>query len=505
MVPRIQQLEPKQAGRIRLALAALLAVILLIPVVSVYAAGSDNGAGPVPTNQRLCVVGSVIDHEEKPLADGRIVTATSGTNSLTAAVDASGNFRFEDGLVPGTWTFSIDVQKEGEEWEPVTPASFDVPIDYGRSECYKIRFKLRRLITVNVIKIDDNHNRLGGWRIRAEPGAGNVFAAAKEAVTDDAEGTAVFKLTKGLWIFTEYGPAGVNYTPVLPNNGRQELNVTAPGPHTLRFKNRLLPAGCIDAIKQDVPPEGSNDAAFPLPGWKIEVRRADGSVAASGVTNAAGTIRFSNLPFGPYTVVEETRVGWAPATSASFDVVLTPDDAQCVLVPFENKQVAPEYCIEGRKIDTNGKIGLPGWVITATPLDKGDEKPANQVTNGLGVYKFSFSANDYRVPGSRYKVCEVQQAGWLPHTSTCYTVTLPKEPGRCVWAPDFENQQLGHGRTTPVPSTGCRITHTVLKGQSLFGIGAHYGVSASAMVSANPWVRNNKNMYVYPGQQLCIP
>ena len=48
-------------------------------------------------------------------------------------------------------------------------------------------------------------------------------------------------------------------------------------------------------------------------------------------------------------------------------------------------------------------------------------------------------------------------------------------------------------------------THTVQPGESLYGIGAAYGVSASAMLAANPWVYSRPNYYVYPGDSVCIP
>ena len=142
---------------VRLTTALVLALLLLLPVASVYA--GDAGSSPVtPTNSDICVEGTVIDHEENPLDDGRIVTATMGGVSIAAAVDEDGEFSFEDGLTPGVWTFAIDVVKEGEEWEAVTPASFAVELAYGNDNCYQIRFKLRRLITVIVTKIDENHN-----------------------------------------------------------------------------------------------------------------------------------------------------------------------------------------------------------------------------------------------------------------------------------------------------------------------------------------------------------
>lgn len=496
------------SAKVRLGLASLLAFLLLLPVANVYAAGSANGSTVTPTNSDICVEGTVIDHQEEPLDDGRIVTATSpdGT-AIAAVVDEDGEFSFEEGLYPGLWTFTIDVVKEGEEWEAVTPASFNITLDYSQSDCYQIRFKLRRVVTVVVIKIDENHNRLVDWEIKADPAADNVFAVTQEATTD-ANGEAVFRLSEGNWIFTEYPPEDVNYIAVVPTNGRQTLEVEAPGPYTIRFKNRLNINGCIDVLKQDVPPVGSNDTPFPLQGWKINLLKADGSLVTSGVTDALGTISFEDLPYGPYTVVEEERVGWESATVTSYDVELSPDISDCVQVVFDNQQAEPQYCIEGRKIDTNGKIGLPGWTITAEPLDKGDEDPDDVVTDGLGMYEFTFSGNDYRVPGSRYKICEDYEdiEGWVPHGATCYTVTLPQQPGACAVVPNFENQQVGHGETVSTPSSsGCSTTHIVKKGDTLYGIGYKYGVSSKAILSANPWVHNQPHMYVYVGQQVCIP
>ncbi|MEZ4621282.1 MAG: LysM peptidoglycan-binding domain-containing protein [Caldilineaceae bacterium] len=241
---------------------------------------------------------------------------------------------------------------------------------------------------------------------------------------------------------------------------------------------------------------------------------ADGSVVTSGLTDARGQIKFENLPFGPYTVVEETRVGWTASTASSYDVVVSPDSSSCVQVTFDNQQSEPEYCIEGRKIDVNGKIGLPGWVITAEPLDKGDIDPDDIITDGLGMYKFTFSGNDYRVPGSRYEICEDYEdvEGWVSRSPICYTVTIPQTAGACVQVPDFVNAQVGNTtRYTGSSSSGshasgtCRETYTAKRGDSLYGIGSKYGVSGSAMINANPWVRNNRNLSIYVGQQICIP
>ncbi|HRW07146.1 MAG TPA: SpaA isopeptide-forming pilin-related protein [Caldilineaceae bacterium] len=502
----------------RLGLALLLSVLMILPFASVYAAGSVQGSGVVPTGSDICVEGTVIDHEEKPLDDGRIVTASYNGVSIAAAVDEDGEFEFDSGLTPGRWNFTIDVVKEGEEWEPVTPASFDVQLEYGQDDCYQIRFKLRRLMTVVVIKIDEDHNRLADWRIRAEPASGNKFAISYEEETN-GNGEAIFRLTEGKWIFSELPPEDdddLQYENVIPQWGTQELNVEDPGPYTIRFKNRLNIDGCIRVLKQDVPPADSGDAPFPLQGWKIWLERADGTVYKSGYTGADGKIKFDNLPFGPYTVVEETRVGWTASTASSFDVTVSPDDGGCILVVFDNAQSEPEYCIEGYKVDANGGVGLPGWTITAEPLEKGDVEPDDVVTDGLGMYKFTFSGNDYRVPGSRYEICEDYEdvEGWVAKSPICYTVTLPSTPGSCVQVPDFVNAQVGHSGSYSYSSHersgkhyegSCSEIYKVKPGDSLYGIGNRYGVSGGAMLDANPWVRNNRNLAIYVGQEICIP
>jgi hypothetical protein len=496
LVPVIAYAQDSQAITQTQTLTSTDAVSATQPAAAPAAAAAVAPAAnqPVPSGQRICVEGSVIDHEEKPLGDGgRVVTALpkAGGAGPSKPVDKNGKFKFEYGeLSAGLWTFSIDV-KQAEGWAPVTPDSFDVPLAYGQNKCYQIRFKLKQIIVVRVLKIDENHNPLKGWKIRDI-----------EAKVEEYKDIAVFALTKGKWIFTEYAPAGVNYTPILPTTGRQEVNVVAnaqagqaPAVITIRFKNDISVSGCVQVVKRDT-------TEFPLPGWRIEVRRTNGSVAASGLTDINGAIKFPNLPFGPYTIVEESRSGWEPTESGAYDVIL--DSTQCVPVTFINRQAPPGFCVEGRKIDTNGKIGLPGWKITIEALDNGGYTPSPNaaLTDGLGVYRFTFPSNDYRIPGSRYKLCEEQKAGWLPHTATCQVVQLPRQPGACVKAWDFENQQLGHGRTVPTTTTGsCRVVYTVQMGDTLFGIGARYGVSAHGMIAANPRVLN----YIVPGQQICVP
>lgn len=514
MFPRVP--NSSRMGLLHVFVLLFVGLLWVTSSTTVQAAGLPNNAGPAPTD-KICVEGSLIDHDEHPLTDGWIVVATprnaQGDLDLTRVIsevsDSNGNFRFTQfpdepprGLYVGDWQFHVELgQKTDQEWEPVTLDHFDVSLTYGKSDCVKIRFKLRRIIKVTLIKVNDDYLGQPNWKFHANPGPGNIFASPQTLVTDDT-GTVVFRLSPGRWIFTEEAPPGVSYTPVLPANGMQDVDVRTAV--TIYFKNRIRFKGCIEVSKYDVLP---NNTQMPLPGWSIQVTRSDGSLATSGVTDLDGTVRFEGLSPGPYIVTEETRLGWKPTTPTSFTVAVAGGN-QCQVVTFFNVQDKPQFCIEGIKIDTNGKIGLPGWKIWAEPLDAGDPTPDAVLTDGEGEYTFTLPDDDYRIPNSRYRICEEQRDGWLPHTATCYTVTLPQEPGACVRVPTFENQQKGHGIIAPQPTTekpGCRSIHTVKPGEALFAIGKQYGVGSKEILKANPWVRTQKHMYVYVGQQICIP
>lgn len=519
--------------RVRALLAVLMALAMLIPAASAFADSGAAQPGPAPVgNDVFCIQGTVINFNETLLGAGWGVTATPIDPTgqvLSTTTDEDGAFKFE-GLTPGKWQITLALQPGWEMVPPYTD-SFTVDLSYGKKHCTEVRFKIRRPVDVIACKIDDNHNPLADWTIRAEPAPGNWFASPIEqtaviSATDDPRdvggGCTKFRLTEGDWIFKEKAPKGTAYTPVIPTTGKQLVHVTysdTGDPITIRFKNRLYYKGCIEVTKLDVPP--ANGQAFGLPGWKIKVYRPDWTIAAQGLTDSQGYIKFNDLPFGPYIVKEEQRVGWDPATATSYTVIVNQpgsgDNAVCQAVTFFNRQNPPGFCITGRKIDTNGKIGIPGWVITATAVYKGDfpnEKidgfdALTTTTDGTGVYRFDFPPDDYRIPGAAYKVCEEKRDGWLPHTPTCQTVYLPQKPGACVKAWDFENQQVGHWESVVYGSNntpaGCSSMYAVGVGDTLSDIAASQDVTLSALKAANPWVYDRANFTLYVGDRLCIP
>ena len=419
----------------------------------------------IPSGQEpICVEGVVINHREQ-LVSGVPLFAQlfQGTPPISTESDDNGEFKF-DVPRPGKWNFGLG-QNFPDDWQPVTSGLFSVDLEAGQDTCYQIRFKIKHVRRVEVIKVNDAYTPLPDWIIKATPGTENNFAEIITATTD-ISGTAVFTLTEGLWTFTEEVPLGsdISYIPVIPRTGYQDLTIDATRPYTepykIYFKNRIISEGaCIDIHKRDIP-EG-----FGIQGWHIEVLRMDGTLAAMGYTDIEGNLTIEGLPSGPYTVVEEDRLGWTPVSSPRVDNTAIAGQA-CTAVTFENRQEPPGYCIEGRKIDINGRYGLPDWEIKIEPVAENgyQNDPESVMTDGLGRYRFDFPRDDYRIPGSAYEICEVQQDGWVTaFTTECQVVYLPHEPGACVQAPDFVNAQVGHDLTqyhTPIPTAIPTLTPT---------------------------------------------
>jgi hypothetical protein len=475
-----------------------------------------------------------------------------------------GEFEFQDLLgVAGTYTATIETRPG---WEGVTPTTISFPIEVGEDGCAQIRFKMRRLVVVRVYKIDADHNPLGGWKIKAVPGPGNLFASPQTATTsvtgtagitdtngmtgtngvtgtEAITGSAVFTLTPGLWIFTEMAPnqdadgPREAYVPIVPPTGRQELLIDDEDTAlTLVFKNDLV-TGCFIVRKVgsvgEMPTPTTPTAlleGYNVAGWGFQLLRADGSVARQGVTDGSGEIRFDNLPLGPYTIVEEDRPGWNELDAIEQDYNVTGNNCEPgdPVVVFTNEQDDSGFCIEGRKVDANGGYGIPNWEIALEPLDEGGVDVDNVFTDGLGNFTFEFAIDDYRVPGGLFEVCELEQDGWLAHTPTCQTVRMPEWPSACVQLKDFVNQQVGHSESQKEhnggpegnnneygkggePSKGgnhdlsCSSYHEVKAGEGLYDIGREHNLTPQQMLDANPSVRDSEHQWVIVGQRICIP
>lgn len=552
----------------RLWLLPVFALVMLLLGYAVFAYSTADAQVVTQPTGDFCVEGIVINWEEKPLAGwavtltGAITTPTQVLSTTTSAPEPDDDVK-DPALLKGEFEFknlpkqadvytAVIEQREG--WSGVTPTTITFPIGMNEDDCVRIRFKMRRDVPVEVIKFDVNHVGLADWKIRVEPGPGNMFAEGDEEATN-ISGTVLFTLTPGIWVFMERAPSVSwddpveSWTPVVPPHGRQMLNIEDRDylpeelPIQVIFKNELT-VGCIDVQKFGVIPAqpeglvvGSGDPTvysgeYGVPGWAFTLYRKDGSIAREGVTDAVGQVRFDGLPLGPYVLEEENRAGWneigsttgaAPeigGRKVNVEVTGNHCGANGDPIVFRNEQDDSGFCIEGRKIDANGGFGLADWKITIKPLDTGGYDPADVKTNGNGDFRFEFPRNDYRIPGAKYEICEEAKDGWLPHSDTCQTVQLPEWPmGECVTLKPFVNQQVGHvpndkdfdkggGSWTPggnSSSASCSSYHVVKGGEGLFDIGRMYKKTPQQMLNANPDVKANKNQWVFVGQRICIP
>jgi hypothetical protein len=216
-------------------------------------------------------------------------------------------------------------------------------------------------------------------------------------------------------------------------------------------------------------------------------------------TDGTGYFRFDNLPVGKYEVWEELQNGWTPLTPTKYVVEVVPsDDRVCSRVEFVNKQVPRDICIDGHKLDWYGKVGLPGFVVTAKNTKTGEAMEAT--TDGIGYFRFGNLA-----PGT-YEISVKEKPGWVPVGAAKQWVTVDWPPKQTCDRVTFYDRQMPTPMPGPIPGPipgpVCRYWHVVRHGQTLSGLAVWYGVRLDALMAANGITNPN---VIYAGQKLCIP
>jgi uncharacterized surface anchored protein len=424
-----------------------------------------------------CITGFKVDDQHKGLPGWKITAKPAGgtTPVFTAVTEKDGSFTFKD-LTLGTWTLSEELQKW---WTAITPASFNVTLTQAGDKCVEVRFKNRAPdLCAEGYKVDEKGMGLAGWTVKAYS---EINPAVQMTTTTDANGYYRFVgLTLGKWNFEVQHQTG--WTAI--GSDKVKIDITGGGCTKIPTFHNQSPRGCVEGYKRD-------DLQVGLPGWNISLQPVGGGLYQHRDTDGTGYFRFDGLPMGKYQVWEELQSGWAPLTPTKYVVEVVPtDDKICSRVEFVNKQTPRDICIDGNKLDWNGKVGLPGFTVTAKNVKTGAKLEAT--TDGLGYFRFGNLA-----PGS-YEVSVTEKDGWAPVGATKQVVAVDWPPAQKCKSVTFYNRQ----KTDPVNPSGCRFTHVVQSCQTLSGLAVWYGVPLSQLMAANGITNPNK---IYVGQKLCIP
>lgn len=275
--------------------------------------------------------------------------------------------------------------------------------------------------------IDSYHKQLGaGWTVTITPSGGS-------AQTQATAGDGTFKFTglAGGTYTVELTMPETGWRPFTPTSFQVTLSGTGDGCAEVRFKLEALP--CIEVVKVDA--NGSVDGTkVGIPDWGFTLTQ--GETKVTGRTDGQGIATFQNLNSGKWTITEEEKTGWRPASGygASMDMEIYPPQTPgtCQTALFVNEQVT-DACITVQKADVAGNP-VEGWNVSISRND-GTQAPANAVTDSTGQVTFNNLAL-----GS-WTVTEETREWWKPVGQTSQTVTLER-PGFCTVI-KFVNEPLG--------------------------------------------------------------
>jgi LysM repeat protein len=300
-------------------------------------------------------------------------------------------------------------------------------------------------ICISGFIIDRYHKASGaGWTVTLTSEDGEVVT-----LEADANGQFDFEdLAGGTYMVTLDVPDGWRaFTPA-------SFAVTLSGEGTdcadVRFKVEALP--CLIVTKLDAGGQAGLSKKAGIPGW--EMTATQGDIRLTAVTDGQGRCYFYDLLPGKWTVTEESKVGWRPASNYGYEQSITlaspTKPGQCESLTFVNEQVH-EGCIQVQKVDAVG-VPLKDWKITLV-RDDGTQPSLTTYTDSAGYAVFD------KLAMGQWTVTEAENSWWRPVDATeqavnvtvpghCETVVFANEPLGCVDGYKINHLEQGLSRWT---------------------------------------------------------
>ena len=414
------------------ALLLLLVIALMMPEGAILAS-KDSAAAPSSSVVNLRLVGAALDGGQE------VTPTTTVTAPMMMVVEA------ETETTDGTETTITVVTTSTVATGPVIPGQGG--------------------ICISGFIIDRYHQSTGaGWTV-------TLTSEDGKAVTLEADSTGKFDfedLAGGTYMVTLDVPDGWRaFTPA-------SFAVTLSGEGTdcaaVRFKVEALP--CLVVTKLDAGGQAGLPKKAGIPGW--EMTATQGDIRLTAVTDGQGRCYFYDLLPGTWTVTEESKVGWRPASNYGYEqsiALASPTKpGQCQSLTFVNEQVH-EGCIQVQKVDAVG-VPLKDWKITLV-RDDGTQPSLTTYTDSAGYAVFD------KLAMGQWTVTEAENSWWRSVGATeqavnvtvpghCETVVFANEPLGCVdgykinhleqglprWTVTAFNEATGEVFTTTTDSDG---------------------------------------------------
>jgi hypothetical protein len=362
----------------------------------------------------------------------------SGATSDSTLTDAGGNYSFGN-LLAGIYTVSEAPQNGWMQTAPSSPGTYSLSVSSGNNLSGNHFGNFQRG-TITGLKYNDvtgngvrdaGDSNLSGWTVYLF--SPDTLTLIDSAVTAD-DGYSFTGLSQGTYLVREQLQSGWIRTSANPS----AITMTS-GLHSgsVNFGNFQL--GSISGTKfNDLDADGAKDIGEPgVANWKIYI---SGNVSDSILTNANGNYTFANLPYGNYSIREESQSGWFqtyPPTPGTYSLSvesgsnLTGKDFGNVTLGSISGTLFNDT--DGDGIKDNGELGLQNWKIKLSGA-----KTDSVLTDENGFYMFT------NIASGGYIVTEEWQNGWtqtLPVNAGNYTFNLAS--GENATGKNFGNFQYG--------------------------------------------------------------